>query len=71
MHAVSFEMLMRRVEGEISELPCTRVSVPYMAKLCGLEIEICQAIIAAMLKSGRLIPTGDDGMYMHSAMAHR
>jgi len=70
--ATGREQLLRRVRAEFEEMPCLRLTYGQAERLFGLRTDICERILAALVRE-RVLCRDFDGRYrMHDDIAwHR
>jgi hypothetical protein len=54
------DLLLARVRGEFSEMPCLSLTVPQAMRLFGLREDICRRVLAALVTDGVLWRRTDD-----------
>jgi hypothetical protein len=54
--------LVRRVSGEFFEMPCLRLTRPQARRLFGLRADICDRVLAELIRDG-VLTIGDDDRY--------
>jgi hypothetical protein len=59
----SRDLLLRRVRGEFTEMPCLSLTVPQAMRLFNLREDICRRILAALVSDGVLWER-DDNRYV-------
>jgi hypothetical protein len=59
---LSREALLQRVRGEFHEMPCLRLTRGQAQRLFGLRADICQRVLATLLRDGALT-CDSDGRY--------
>lgn len=55
----SRETLLRRVSGEFYEMPCLRLTRGQAQRLFGLRSDVCQRVLATLLRDGTLECDGE------------
>lgn len=58
--AVSRDALVHRVFGEFYEMPCLRLTSGQAQRLFGMPAEVCQRVLADLVKSGTLVKGSDE-----------
>ena len=56
---LSRERLLARVRSEFREMPCLRLTLPQLRRLFGLREDVCQRVLATMLREGFLWQDAD------------
>jgi hypothetical protein len=54
------DLLVARVRGEFSEMPCLSLTVPQAMRLFGLREDVCRRVLAALVSDGVLWKRADD-----------
>ena len=54
--------LVRRVSGEFFEMPCLRLTRAQAQRLFGLRPDICERVLAGLIRDG-VLTIGDDDRY--------
>jgi hypothetical protein len=57
---MSRDALVHRVFGEFNEMPCLRLTSEQAQRLFGMPAEVCQRVLADLVKSGTLVKGGDE-----------
>ncbi len=50
----AFQTLVARVRSEFLEMPGLRLTMPQAARFWGLDVRSCEAVVAALIRSGFL-----------------
>jgi hypothetical protein len=56
----SRELLLARVRGEFSEMPCLALTAPQAMRLFGLRDDICRRLLGSLVADGILWKRDDD-----------
>jgi hypothetical protein len=54
------DLLLARVRGEFTEMPCLSLTVPQAMRLFGLRDDICRRLLAALVADGALSKREDE-----------
>jgi hypothetical protein len=57
-HALEFQKLVERVRCEFLEMPGLRLTMPQAARLWGLDLPSCEAVVDALVRCEFLQRTG-------------
>jgi hypothetical protein len=57
------EVMFKRVQGEFLEMPGLRLTAPQARRLWGLDAEVCEALLGALVDANFLFRTRD-GAFM-------
>ena len=61
--------LLHRVWDEFDEMPGTALTLPQASRLFGVPLEVCDRILASLVKDGRLRRTADGRFRLRSFVA--
>jgi hypothetical protein len=53
------QALLRRVYGEFQEMPCLRLTGPQARRLFGLRSDVCQRVLASLVRDEKLVCDGE------------
>lgn len=62
----SLNALLDRIRGEYSEMPGLRLTVPQALRLWGLPQDVCECVLARLVKDGFLRRTADGAFVRHT-----
>jgi hypothetical protein len=54
------DLLVSRVRGEFSEMPCLSLTIPQAMRLFGLREDVCRRVLGALVSDGVLWKRADD-----------
>ena len=60
-----YRATLARIRGEYLEMPGLRLTVAQAQRLCGIERELCEAVLSALVDA-RFLCTKPDGAYARS-----
>ena len=53
------QAVLRRVYGEFQEMPCLRLTGPQARRLFGLRTDVCQRVLASLVRDEKLVCEGE------------
>jgi hypothetical protein len=54
------DLLLARVRGEFTEMPCLSLTIPQAMRLFGLREDVCRRVLGSLVTEGVLWKRGDD-----------
>jgi hypothetical protein len=54
------DLLLARVRGEFTEMPCLSLTIPQAMRLFGLREDVCRRVLGSLVTDGVLWKRGDD-----------